>query len=635
MLMSVSAMMPLGSAAAGDTFEFSYNYEGAELTNYGIQRNVPIDAAMLVKNQTLVGSKIIGVSIDIPTFYDCTCDPVASAWLTSKLQVDGEYNVPDIIETQGEIRNYGTEDAPELRLDITFDRPYTMTAEGVYVGYSLLVTNCKIPTGYTSKYPLVLVCNIDQPQGFMIHTRQGDWTSLPNKYPEWTDLGAANRQALAMRVLLSGETHDAAATLEFQQGLYAAPGTTGNVYTTLTNAGSTPISSIAYTYTVGEREITNEFTVSPPLAGQSGANVTLDLPFEVPAETGDYVADVRLTKVNGVDNGYTGTTGLNVGVVPFLPENRPLISEYAGLWCGNCPSAYVAIRQLQDKYGEELLSISYHTGDQIQSVPTADFPNMYAGLPALFLNRQEINAGTDKVEAEAIEYPWLRARRELAPADIDATLFWEDNSRNSVIAEAHFKFVYDNPDADYRIAYALVEDDMSDSLWGQRNFYTGNNYEGAYWDLFCGKPFVVTGIVYDDVVISFPNPKGIENSVPTNIRGGVSYTHRGTLAFKDAVCVDASNAGKSLIKDRGKIRVVVLLIDNKTGLVCNSATTGYTADAKVFGTVGVGGMSDIEVQSTEYVTLDGIRSAAEPEKGCFIVIEHLSDGTLRTRKVIL
>ncbi len=638
--LGVAAMTSLSASAAVQDFVFTYDYEGAEIVGFGIGRNVGFDVAMLLKNPSFVGSEILGVSIDIPYVDQCTVDPTGSAWLTRELKVEGENNVADIITTTGEVKNYGTDDAPDYRLDITFSQPYTVTEDGVYVGYSLLVTNCNRPgIGWSQKYPISLVTNVDQPESFMIHTTQGSST-LPNRYPAWTNLGANTQQALSMRVLMRGDVHSAAASIEFQQTLYAAPETLGYVYANLTNAGSEEISSIEYTYTVNagtteERVVTNEFKVEPPLAAQTGSMATVDLPFVAPTETGNYKIDVTVTKVNGEANGLAGSSELNFEVVPFLPVNTPVVADYTGLWCGNCPAVYVAARQLRDKYGEEFLSVAYHCDDNIQGVPTYEMPNSSYGIPKVYLNRESVSIADIANITNLIETPWLRARRELAPASIEAKLFWADDDRVSVIAQTEVSFVYDDSEADYRIAYAMIEDGMSDPSWAQRNYFTNESYEGDYWDLFCGKPFLVTGIVYDDVILNFPNPQGVEGSVPTSVESGKIYRHESTLNFADAVCRynvgDAS--GKNLIKDRNKIRVVAMLIDAKTGLVRNAATTGYTADASVYGSVDVVEVVDAaEVVATEYYSLAGLRLGAQPAEGAYIIVNRMADGTVRTVK---
>lgn len=80
--------MPHYAQAESDTFVFTYDYEGAVHDLFGIQRKVQIDAAMLICDSSLVGTEIRGISVDIPTKEGCSCDPVASAWLSKELRVE-------------------------------------------------------------------------------------------------------------------------------------------------------------------------------------------------------------------------------------------------------------------------------------------------------------------------------------------------------------------------------------------------------------------------------------------------------------------------------------------------------------------------------------------------------------------
>lgn len=114
---------------------------------------------------------------------------------------------------------------------------------------------------------------------------------------------------------------------------------------------------------------------------------------------------------------------------------------------------------------------------------------------------------------------------------------------------------------------------MSDPLWGQRNYYTKENYEGDYWDLFCGQPYVVYGIVFNDVVVSCTKPTGIIGSLPADISSQTEYLHSCTLSFDDATCkyTVAESYGESLVKNPEKLRVIAMLIDGDTGNVVNAA----------------------------------------------------------------
>ena len=633
-----AVIFPFGTHAASDDFVFTYDYEGATHDLFGIQRCVQIDAAMLLKDQSLVGSEILGVSVDIPSKEGCECDPNATAWLSTDLQVDGEFNLPDLQETAGTIRNYGTDSEPELRLDITFPESYRITEDGVYVGYSVTVTDCNIPgSGWISKYPIVTVCDIDKPSCFMIHCTKGQ-SSLPQKYPEWVDLGKDSHQALAMRVLMRGTKMENAASLNPLQTLYVAPGSSGQVYTDLNNHGTRPISSIEYSYTIGSEDqepvsFTEELTLDTPIQGQIGAYTTLDLPFQAPDTPGKYSVEVRVDRVNHEINEYSGTSVLDMEVVPFLPVNRPLVEDYTGLWCGYCPALYVAVKRMHDKYGEGFLSIAYHIYDCIHGVEVDELPSPDTGLPRAYINDRN-----ECIDNDNMEFLWLRRRRELAPAEIGVDIFWNDAEHTALRAESSVRFVYDDPDADYRLTYALIEDNMSDPRWAQANEYTNSNFEGPYWDLFCGQPFRVNGLVYDDVIVSFPFTRGIEGSLPSQISGEKEYRHDSILDLNDGVCKypHINNYGENIIKDPGSLRVVALLIDGKTGKVCNAATSGYSRDAEIYGSPeGVELMENgFQAVYQECFLPDGTRLNGIPEGRPVIVVSHMADGSVRTEKII-
>ena len=630
----------LYSRAEGREYIFTYDYNGATHDLFGAQRNVQLDAAMLLKDPSIVGSQVIGISVDIPTKEYCSCADIGAAWLTSELQVFGEYNSPNIQEVYGLIKNYGTEAEPELRLDVTFPEPYTMTEDGVYVGYSVTVTNCNVPgVGWTSKYPIVTVCDIVKPQAFMFHCTKGE-SNLPQRYPEWTDLGESLNQALAMRVIMKGETLEYGAELNPLQSLYVAPESEGMVYTDLNNLGTTQISSIEYSYTVSDKTgynktTTQEFKLDEPIPGKLGAYTTLDLPFESPDNIGKYQVDLRVDKINGEKNEYLGSSTFNMEVVPFLPVNRPLIEDYTGMWCGNCPGVYVTIRQMLDKYPGDMLSLSYHTEDRLQGVSTDQMPSSSYGLPRVYIGNRQ-----DPVNNDNIESIWLRQRRQLAPADINVQLMWEDEAHTSLRAESNLKFIFDEEDADYMISYAMVEDDMSDPTWKQTNYYTDEHFEGPYWDLFCGQPHTVTGIVYDDVVLYYPDTKGIKESIPSTIEASKEYTHHASLPLAEAICRNANmkNYKESILKNKDNLRVVAVLIDGKTGNVLNSASTGYSKDAPLY--IDPSGIdspvgAETFVESTEYYSIDGILLNTTPGNGVFISVSRMNDGSMKIKKIHL
>lgn len=199
----------------------------------------------------------------------------------------------------------------------------------------------------------------------------------------------------------------------------------------------------------------------------------------------------------------------------------------------------------------------------------------------------------------------------------------------------------DHADAKYAVTYCLVGDDMSDPDWKQRNFFfDATDKTGKYWDLFVGKGMEVKGLSFSNVVLAFPNSKGIEDSLPSNIEAGKTYSHATSFTLADVknVYTAGANYGQNLIKDSGKLRIVAVLTDLTSGRALNCVSSGYSADAKVYdpNTSGIGEISaenqQAELLSTEYYSLSGVRMSDKPENGAVITVRRYSDGSVKTAK---
>ena len=77
-------------------------------------------------DQGLVGSQITGVRIPFPDDIDHLIE--AQAWISKSLELTDYTFTPDV-----EVKSFTP--GPGF-IDVTFDSPYTITSEGVYVGYS-------------------------------------------------------------------------------------------------------------------------------------------------------------------------------------------------------------------------------------------------------------------------------------------------------------------------------------------------------------------------------------------------------------------------------------------------------------------------------------------------------------------
>ena len=116
---------------SASTLDYTYNFNGGATEGYGYGKTETYDVAIRLQNPSLTGAKVTGIRV--PLTADGTEE--ASAWLTSELKLKKKngknVNDPDIATVSGEVNNGW--------LDIRFDTPYTIPAEGVYVGYSFTV----------------------------------------------------------------------------------------------------------------------------------------------------------------------------------------------------------------------------------------------------------------------------------------------------------------------------------------------------------------------------------------------------------------------------------------------------------------------------------------------------------------
>lgn len=627
------------SAIAEDEV-FTYAPEQGNIALTGAGKYVWNDMAILLKDPGYVGYEVVGISVNVPVVDGCACDPAAKAWLAHELVVDQTtYDcVPDIV-ADGEISNYGTEDNPVYRLDVTFPEPYILTEEGIYVGYSLKVTALK---QWTAKYPLEIITNPNSQGGMFVHFGYSTTSSLPaqDKNKMFLDL-SGNGTVSTMRVILRGNKAENDAAIAAPESIFGLYSEVKSVDATITNYGSKPIEEIGYTLTpVGgeENEFSGNITLPAPIASSESAIVSF--PIEMPAEHGDFDYNLTITDVNGTPNKNVGKTTLFTALSrPFIPHKRVLIEEYTGLWCGYCPESYVAIKQITEKRPDDVVVIAFHQADRLMTISSADMPDPNAGEPAIRLDRLSRQNPFKYCDRDVASH-----LNVLAPADLDVDLYWADDSRRKLRAVANLHFV-DPAEADqYRLAYALVEDDMSDPSWGQRNFfndaslYTDDWYKTKYWDLFLGKEYDVPGIVFDDVALQFPNCLGIAESVPA-VEIGEKYHHSAIVNPDEVSGKDSLNEGQNIIRNRNKLRVVAVLLDSKTGKAVNAASSCYAVNLPVYddelvNVENIPSESASAVVCEEYYSISGVRLPQMPEKGAVIVVRHLENGETKTAKIM-
>ncbi len=124
----MAAWLAMTTQATGAELDFSYNNSGNELDIYGFAKMETYDIAIRIDDPSLVGSKVKGFEVLAPS----TGTSGHSGWISTELKLEKKVNKPNVASKAGSVDQDGY-------LRIMFDEPYTITEEGVYVGYSLTV----------------------------------------------------------------------------------------------------------------------------------------------------------------------------------------------------------------------------------------------------------------------------------------------------------------------------------------------------------------------------------------------------------------------------------------------------------------------------------------------------------------
>lgn len=581
---------PSKALAEGEMF-YSYD-QGSDYLNYGNNKRESFDVAIRIKDANLVGKSVSGVQIP---FSSTAGISGLKAWMSKSLKLENKVNVPDIASI----------DATPAKgwAEIRFAEPYTITEEGVYVGYSFSVD--ELADSYSGT-PLVLAQGIIDADGLYVHTSR---TTL-----KWFARSEQYGGSLAMKVIIDGAAAYSAG-IKAIEPVNTEINVDNSVEIAVVNHGYSAISSFDYSYTLGDKSGSGSVDLSKsPIANTYGrsANATIALP--AIAEPGEYPLSVTITKVNGEDNAdISKTTATSMMVYKMLPKHRAALEEYTGLWCGWCPRGFVALEMMAEAYPDDFIGLSYHNGDIMEIMPSYQFPSIVEGFPTAFLEREkEIDAFYGEAD-EGIEAAWLKQCKAMAPASVDVTAVLAEGNKVSIDASVVFPLAKSG--SSYSLAYILTADGLcgEGEDWAQANYYSGMEADPEL-SMFTSAGGSVSGLKFNDVVILTSPLYGIDGSIPAEIEAEVPITHSYELSLDDAV----NTAGQSLVQDVNQLEVTALLIDQETGCIANAYKT------KVLNPAGISSISnDNDDSHARFFDLSG-RRLTQPAKG--VCIKRTANG---------
>lgn len=598
-----SAIMAEAGAA-----EIKYTYAGNDYGNWGTGKKENYDVAMRINDPELVGKKITAINASLFATENISS---TSVWLSKELKLEKKVNVPDI-SIAATPNRFG-------EMNVKLDAPYTITSEGVYVGYSFAVDELDDNTSS----PLLLSTNVNE-NGFYLHTSR---TVI-----KWLNYGTDRISATAViEVTIEGDFPENAVGIKKLPIVYGEAGASTTVAVDILNYGSKPLTDIDYSYTIDGVTKNASCRLPSPVATDYVNASPVVLSFEMPENIGEYPFSVTIDKVNGMANASaakSASTSLNT--VSFVPRHRPVMEEYTGTWCGWCPRGWLALEKMNELYGSDFIGIAYHSGDPMETVAEDDYPVLVDGFPSATIDRGPV---TDPYYGNAangfgIETEWKNARDQFATASISLYAWWADAEKTKIEAASFTRFVKAETDADYALSYVLCADDLhsTDEDWDQSNYFAqpkyAPTYEGTELEVLCKMPESINDLHFNEVALIADTPEGIEGSIPATIELDKKIEDRYTFDTSDV---------KALIQNPDKLFVVAMVLDGKTGKIVNAIKAPVTAEAGIENVMPAEGVDTVSVR---YTDLQG-RVVKSPRAGIYVKTVRFSDGSVKSEKLFV
>ena len=580
---SPDAQLP-ARAATADGFELRFC--GAPTTFYQLDKSVSNSTYKMyifINEGTasrLAGNKVTSISYGT-YFTDATSKP-GTVFIAEDLKnpiISQDVNIESLSETN---KNPKTVD---------LNNTYTIKdGQGFYIGFT--VTKCgssASPICVDNTFATVSAGTAEQ------YDSNGALVAS-------TDIGSALNKNLVIYANTVGEKNNLNDLLEIEDIFF--PTYTIPVYEIGTeipkikvkfrNYGVNAVSKIEY-------QITTNGVASEPVEAKASVavNKSVSKSYSIPTPVEGYNEYIfTITKINDSPCNISATRSLYYINPEEAIDRKFVVEKVTGTWCGYCPRGIWAVDQMLKKHPETFIPIDYHSNDRFS--PAEIYTEFYSnisknvgGVPASWINRDPNFYKSPALSTfEKIYDAWMADNKGFA--DLNLTVSYDNNG--TITATAAPKFIISQENANYSLAFLLVENHLKGS---QFNGYAGQGANCAAGDWGTYPENVSTTYNHTFRKAADEEITGIQGSVPTSIQKGTEYPYETKI----------STSGAS---NPTKCGVVALLLDNPTGVILNAALTWV--DPKT----GVDEVIVDENAPVEYYNLQGIR-LAQPEPGTIVI----------------
>lgn len=556
----------MAAAFAGYTFNgyandglitYSANTGTKEVKYFGTAKKESFDVAMLLADKYTKGKKIETIKVPFPKNAEIGNVKI---WLTKKLTLENKKNVADVMTLDATM-----DDSTAI---VKFATPYTIDSDTLYIGYSFDVVELTERT----QLPISLI----NEKGV-----QGLWTHSSRTYRSWLDKSTYG--CSAMQVELSGfNANDA--YFEGFKDYYNQVNIATPINLTLLNRGYNGIKSIDYSYSVGDKKVSDRLTLDAPIPACLNASTEFTITLPAIEAKGKYPVTFSIDKVNGEANSEVATANSTMAIYNKLPKHRPVMEEFTGTWCGNCARGWIGL-EVMTRLHPDFIALAYHSGDVMQVIDQKQFLGFDTENPSYpMANIDRVYTDIDPYYGAdmtpfGIEEIWKKQAEILAPASLETEAAFTPDGK-VIKAKAILEFPEDANDADkYSIEFVLVTDGLhgEGQAWEQSN-YLEENEKGDYpfpeADIFFAGSSSIPNMHYNDVVVATTRLRDGLIKLPAKVEAEKAFSIEGTITEVDSI---KNMANYPVIQDSKNLRIVALLLNEK-GQIMNGAqakVTGY------------------------------------------------------------
>ena len=606
----------MAAAFAGYTFNgyadnglitYSANTGTKEVKYFGTAKKESFDVAMLLADKYTKGKKIETIKVPFPKNAEIGNVKI---WLTKKLTLENKKNVADVMTLDATM-----DDSTAI---VKFATPYTIDSDTLYIGYSFDVVELTERT----QLPISLI----NEKGV-----QGLWTHSSRTYRSWLDKSTYG--CSAMQVELSGfNANDA--YFEGFKDYYNQVNIATPINLTLLNRGYNGIKSIDYSYSVGDKKVSDRLTLDAPIPACLNASTEFTVTLPAIEAKGKYPVTFSIDKVNGEANSEVATANSTMAIYNKLPKHRPVMEEFTGTWCGNCARGWIGL-EVMTRLHPDFIALAYHSGDVMQVIDQKNFLGFDTENPAYpMANIDRVYTDIDPYYGAdmtpfGIEEIWKKQAEILAPASLETEAAFTPDGKD-IKAKAILEFPEDVNDADkYSVEFVLVTDGLhgEGQAWEQSN-YLEENEKGDYpfpeADIFFAGSSSIPNMHYNDVVVATTRLRNGLIKLPAKVEAEKAFSIEGTISEVDSI---KNMANYPVIQDSKNLRIVALLLNEK-GQIVNGAKAKVTG----YETTGIRNINTnaAEVDVPAIYNLQGHRLQTM-QKGLNII--RTKDG--KTKKVML